>query len=396
MKRRSLATVAPLVLLVMAIGCGENTESPTAPQLEPALTAAATPALSFRQVSSGRGQTCGVTTDDLAYCWGYNASGELGIGSIGESSVAPLAVVGGRRFQSVSSGNGHTCAITTAGALFCWGNNFNGQLGDGTTTGRLRPTRVARGLRFRQVVAGDHHTCAVTTGDIAYCWGSNDYGQVGDATTTERWVPTKLAGARRFSKVSAGHLHSCGVTTDDLAYCWGFDGYGQLGDGSARLRRVRPTAVAGGLTFRQVNAGYFHTCGVTASHRAYCWGHNGPELGSVSGGTSDAQRTPRLVSGGLQFRAVTTSYYSTCGVTIGDRAYCWGDGALGNGSEGGSATPVPVSGGLQVRQVTTGYYNACAVTTDNAAYCWGGNSWGQLGDGTTEYRPTPVAVVGPM
>jgi alpha-tubulin suppressor-like RCC1 family protein len=232
--------------------------------------------------------------------------------------------------------------------------------------------------------------------DVAFCWGANDYGGIGDGTTIQRLLPTKPAGSRKWIAVSPGWWHTCGVTTDRRAYCWGFDGYGQLGDGVYHLRRLRPVAVVGGLTFTQVKAGYFHTCGITSDDRGYCWGHNGRELGSVATSNADQQETPRRMAGGLLFRALDASYYHTCGVTLGNVAYCWGDGALGNASVSQSTIPVRVAGGLQIGQVAVGFYHACGVTTDNRAYCWGGNGWGQVGDGTDEPRPTPVAVVGPM
>jgi alpha-tubulin suppressor-like RCC1 family protein len=128
--------------------------------------------------------------------------------------------------------------------------------------------------------------------------------------------------------------------------------------------------VVGGLSFRQIVAAW-HTCGVTTDNKAYCWGKNGWELGSVAAGDDANQTTPRLVSGGLAFRAVDAHARHTCGVTTGAEAYCWGV----EFQEGfpGSATPVEVPGGLQFRQVAAGTQIACGVTTDSRAYCWGGD-----------------------
>jgi alpha-tubulin suppressor-like RCC1 family protein len=190
-----LAPVLAPALLVALVGCREDAESPTAPEPPPALDITPAAALSFRQVSAGGTHSCGVTTDNRAYCWG----------------------VGG------------------------------GPLGDGTTTQRLTPVAVTGGLRFLHVSAGGSHTCGLTTENRAYCWGDNVFGQLGDNTTARRLTPVRVVGALRFQSVSTAvsSPHTCGVTTANLAYCWGRGLEGQLGNGERKLRKT-PTLVAGG------------------------------------------------------------------------------------------------------------------------------------------------------
>jgi alpha-tubulin suppressor-like RCC1 family protein len=164
--------------MVAALGCREDATSPTAPGADPALTTATAQALLFRQVSTGGGaHTCGVTTSNVAYCWGRNSDGQLGDGTtIGR--LTPVRVAGERRFRQVSAGDFHTSGVNPFDRAFGWGRNFAGQLGDGTTSDRLTPVRVVRGLRFRAVGLGSNHSCGVTTSDVAYCWGFNDVGQL--------------------------------------------------------------------------------------------------------------------------------------------------------------------------------------------------------------------------
>jgi len=165
-------------------------------------------------------------------------------------------------------------------------------------------------------------------------------------------VPAPVAGGLRFRKVAAGLWHTCGVTVDYLAYCWGWNNYGQLGDGTAE-RRLAPVAVVGGLQFKDVAVGTQHTCGVTLSDRSYCWGRN--DLGQLGIGTRDTRKRPVPVVGGLRFETVTTGFSErdsvsglhTCGLTTDEIAYCWGAnrfGQLGNPVQGFSAVPVRVSG----------------------------------------------------
>lgn len=146
------------------------------------------------------------------------------------------------------------------------------------------------------------------------------------------------------------------------------------------------------LSFRQLSGGRHHTCGVTTGDRAYCWGAN--VSGELGDGTGNSSRTPVAVAGGLSFRQVSTGHFHTCGVTTEDRAYCWGAnlGRLGDGGTSNSATPVAVVGGLRFREVSAGPAHTCGVTIDDQAYCWGSNGHSQLGDGTTIDRLAPVAV----
>ena len=148
----------------------------------------------LNQVSAGHyDNACGITATGAVYCWGFNAKGELGDGSTANRS-RPVLVRGGVNFAAVSSGTLHTCAVTTAGAAYCWGANSYGQLGDGTTTDGLTPVLVTGGLTFDAVSAGYDHTCAVTTTRITYCWGANGSGQLGDGTTIDRSTPTLVTG----------------------------------------------------------------------------------------------------------------------------------------------------------------------------------------------------------
>jgi alpha-tubulin suppressor-like RCC1 family protein len=399
---RRLARVLAPALLLAPLGCREDSEAPTAPLAEPTLTAAASTPLAFRQVSAGGEHTCGVTSDDLAYCWGYNQYGQLGIGNTEEGpelclslgcSTRPLAVVGGLRFRQVSAGEDHTCGVTTDYRAYCWGLTVNG----GST-----PVAVSGGLHFRQVSAGEVHTCGVTTENRAYCWGSyNGAGQLGNGTQSTDPQPTPVAvvGQLQFRQVSAGVEHTCAVTTDDRAYCWGSNSAGQIGDSTSASLRLRPTRVAGTRKWRQIDAGLAHTCAVTTSDRAFCWGNG--RAGQLGNGKAYLSFWPRAVSGGLSFTRVTAGVFHTCGETTTNRAYCWGAtsynnfGQLGDGTTTGHLTPVAVAGGLYFRQVSAGDYHTCGKTSTDVGYCWGYNAVGQLGDGTTTNRLRPRAVVGP-
>lgn len=402
-------TSIPLLLLALS-ACHDDVESPT--EAGPAQVAAAATALAFYQVSAGGIHSCGLTTNDRAYCWGYNETGRLGTGSetgpesclgaIGPfpCSTRPAPVSGSRSFRQISAGADHSCAVATDHRAFCWGINSFGTLGDGTRTDRMAPTLVRGGTRYYQVDAGLWHTCGVTYPErLVYCWGSNDFGQLGDGTLTQRLTPVPVLGNRRFRSVSAGNWHTCGVTTSNEAYCWGRDDVGQLGNDDLKARRTKPVLVAGGHPFRQLDAGASHNCAVTTENRAFCWGSGG-----LIGDGGDVNRfTPRAVAGGLSFTRVTAGGFHTCGETKTNRGYCWGSDTRGQLGDGGGSTealrPVPVAGGLTFAQLSAGDVHTCGKTPAAVAYCWGYGFFGQLGDGSSgseaESR-TPVAVAGPI
>lgn len=388
-------------------GC-RDAAAPTALEpTDPVLAAAAGTPLTFRQVTAGGDYSCGVTTDDRAYCWGMNNLGQLGNGST-ENTAIPVAVSGGLRFRQVEAGGGHACGVTTDDRAYCWGWNQEAQLGDGTRTDRHTPVPVAGGLRFRQIGAGQYHSCAVTTGDRPYCWGLNRQGQLGDGSGLVRQKrPVQVAIGRRFRTVSAGALHSCGVSTDNLGFCWGDGSSGQLGNGETFIR-LTPKRVSGGLSWREIVAGEgqrsagYHSCGVTTDNRAYCWGGNLD--GQLGDGTSATRLKPRAVAGGISFARVSAGADHTCGVSAAQVAHCWGYnyyGALGDGGPLGDAanvhrSPFPVAGGLSLAGVAAGRVHSCGVTTAGGAYCWGADNAGQLGDGTPDFASSsPVAVIGP-
>ncbi|HEV2085429.1 MAG TPA: hypothetical protein VGR09_10120 [Gemmatimonadales bacterium] len=398
------APVLALSMVVGALGCRED---PTAPagQEPGAVLATATAALAFYQVSAGSYEhTCGVTMDNRAYCWGQNSEGQLGDGTTTQR-LRPVAVAGTLRFHQISAGFSSTCGVTTDYRAYCWGVNDLGELGDGTTTQRLRPVPVVGGHRFRQVETSFEHACGVSYPDNrVYCWGWNSEGQLGNGTHTGPQTgyygpysatPVPVVGTLAFRQVSAGYYHTCGVTTDYRAFCWGLNNRGQVGDSSTAWRRVRPTRVAGMRQFRQLDADRDYTCAVTTGYRAFCWGY-GP-AGQLGNGKPGPSRWPKAVAGGLSFERVTAGAFHACGETTLNRAYCWGSQpGIGDGTDTSQPTPVAVFGGHSFSQVSAGGYHTCGRTPSAVAYCWGAGLQGQLGSGSATNSSTPVPVASPM
>jgi alpha-tubulin suppressor-like RCC1 family protein len=383
-------------LVGAVLGCREDAELPTGPA-EPTSSpsiALAAAALSFYQVDGGNTHTCGITTDNRAYCWGDNWAGQLGDGTTA-GHLTPRPVLGGLRFRQIRAGWGHTCAITTENTAYCWGANDWGQLGDGTGIQRRVPTPVAGNIQFLQIDTGTEHTCAVGYTDrLPYCWGSNHEGELGEGTRNPHFTPLAAAGRLRMREVHTGYWHTCGVTTSNVAYCWGRNREGAVGQSSAGANSLKPIRVSGGLQFRHMTTGWYHSCGVTTGDRVYCWGLG--TAGQIGDGTTSSRFAPRAVASSVLFTRVTGGGFFTCAESRANRAYCWGENGAGQGGNNSSTRklrPTAVAGGLAFAQVSAGYGHTCGKTTASKAYCWGWNPYGQVGDGTTtnRYSPVPVA-----
>ena len=392
--RAAACTLLPLLALVAA-GCGsESTPAgPSAGQPELAIT----PLPSFVQVSVGEAHTCAVTTGGLIYCWGWNSFGQLGDGTT-EERLMPVRVHGGTlRFRRVTAGDWHTCAETLEGKAYCWGDG-PGTLGGGYTADEHHtPTPVVGGHTFRLIESGSDHVCGITTSGQLYCWGANWSGQLGrppcpGPDTSICWTPVLVTGNLEFRTVSAGDGHTCGMTISSGAYCWGDNSLGQLGD-STTTSRFTPRPVYGGRKFKQVKAGSSHTCGLTMVDHVACWGWNA--AGQLGDGKTDRRLIPHAVGGGHLFQGLSAGHMDTCAVDLSGRAYCWGwnkYGQLGDGTNRSRSLPVAVHSGLKFKPLDTRFHT-CGVA-GGKVYCWGANDSGQLGDGTRVDRSLPAPVKG--
>jgi alpha-tubulin suppressor-like RCC1 family protein len=356
-------------------------------------------------LAAGYSHTCGLTRSGAAMCWGSNLSGQLGDGSTGNSTRTPVAVAGGRTFAAISAGQTHTCALTTAGRAYCWGDNTNGELGDGTTAPRATPTPVAEGLTFARVWAGRFATCALTAAGAAYCWGLSVASTVGGGTNSApaTLTPAPVAGGPTFATLGMGLGFTCGLTPAGATFCWGSSTRGQAGALAATV--PVPTAVAGAPAFVSLAVGGYHACGLTAAGVAYCWGWDlfgqlgagrppfaGTRLGDGTP-VDSGHPQPGAVLGGVAFASLDAGEMFTCGLTAAGAAYCWGynnAGQLGAGPVPHQPVPTPALGGLTFARIVLGGLHVCGFATGGALYCWGGGLWGETGLTGSRNVPTQV------
>jgi hypothetical protein len=317
---------------------------------------------SLEQLALGVGtHFCGIAADKSAKCWARGTLGQLGGGVEGDTGNPAVTVTGGIEWADIAVGRITTCGRSIAGKGYCWGHNQRGEVGSSSIAigaHTVTPSEIEGGLTFKAVVTGWLHACGVTTAGEAFCWGANNSGQlgIGAADSVNHRTPTPVSGGHVFAQLTAGSRYTCGLTTDGTAYCWGTNGAAQLGDGTLADRAV-PTLVAGGIKFARIVAssgfgegsfaarpttlqgGVGHTCALTASGTAYCWGWNGN--GELGDGTNVDRFTPTRVAGNLVFETLALGGAHTCGMQ-GDHVWCWGsnvNGQLGIGNTVSSATP---------------------------------------------------------
>lgn len=395
-----IAAIDPNTGLVNSGAGGEATITALSEGVSGTGTVVVSRGLILTAVGGGERHSCGLTEASLVFCWGRNLEGELGDSSTTDR-LNPVRVRGSTPFASLRVGARHNCALTTAGTAYCWGSNSAGRLGTGDTLSRSYPVPVSGGLVFAQISAGATQTCGLTTGGAAYCWGLNGSGQLGDNTQNNRLAPTLVAGGLTFASITAGGIHTCALTPAGAAYCWGSDGFGQVGDSVAGggIVRIVPTPVKGGHVFVKLSAGNSHTCGITAGGETYCWGANGSVIataGRLGDGTTTAQRVvPTLVVGGQTFTDIVAAGVLTCARTVAGEVNCWGTndtGQLGDGTFTSRTSPTPLSGGLTWDAFGAGNFHGCAIRDAGRTFCWGQNSQGAVGDGTVANRNVPVPV----
>jgi len=376
----------------------------------------------IKSASIGFYHMCVVASDNLPYCWGYGGYGGIGNNST-SSQFAPAAVsttgvLSGKTVSAITVGtNGnYTCTIASDNLAYCWGDNAYGQLGNSSTAQSNIPVQVnisgvLSGKTIKQISAGANHACAIASDSLAYCWGSDTYGRLGDNTTTQTSVPVAVYASGVLSSktilaISAGTYHTCAIASDNLAYCWGYNASGQLGNNSTTQSQV-PVAVdtsgvLSGKTIKSISVGNGHSCVVASDNKAYCWGSNSNgQLGNNSYSNSlvpVAVDTSGVLAGKTVTSIAASTQLHTCVTTSEYRAYCWGhdnDGRLGDLTTIQSPVPVAVStsgimSGKSIKTISDGYWHSCSITTDDQLYCWGNNLYGELGNKANSVFTVPI------
>lgn len=339
--------------------------------------------------------------------FGYNSDGQFGDGNANNFAFVPISIpltgaLAGKTIVSIESSGRHVLALTSEGKVFGWGYNFFGQVGDGGTDTRLAPVAISGGALAGKTVAaiavGGFHSVALTSDGEVLGWGDNGAGQIGDGSTTSRSRPTAVytAGAlngTRVTAIAAGSIHTLALTSDGRVYAWGGNGGGQLENWLFPVT-IDPGGVLSDKSVVAISAGGVRSLALSSEGKAYAWG-----------GAGAAAPVPVVTSGALKGKFLSDIAEGgnfSIGLASDGTVFTWGQnsfGELGNGSGvASSAVPVAVNmngalNGKRVLAVSAGFSHALVIASDGRAYGWGANAEGQLGYGETVFNTNaPVAV----
>jgi alpha-tubulin suppressor-like RCC1 family protein len=352
------------------------------------------PAKAQGTIACGLRHACAIRAGGKVYCWGDNASGQLGITGT-TSSARAVEVPGIVDARMVTAGNVHTCAMRATGGVLCWGGGAgpgDPRLGRGPSAAGIGEIP---GLTATAVSAGTTSTCAIEGGAVK-CWGWNDYGVLGNGTSSIGDTPvpvTNLVGATQAS-LGLSSSHACAVHgTAGAVVCWGQNWYGQLGDWSTVDSSV-PVDVKNLAGAGRVSAGANSTCAQLVTGQVECWGNN--SSGQIGLGTTTDSPLPTVISNMNNVTSVASGSSHRCALLANGSVSCWGNnasGQLGNPSATNLLQPTAVPGIGGVSALALGLAFTCARLADGPIRCWGLNDVGQLGNGTLASSSTPTIVV---
>jgi alpha-tubulin suppressor-like RCC1 family protein len=347
---------------------------------------------------SAGSNTCALDNTGAVKCWGTSWAGQLGNGTW-DRVTRPTPVTGmGKGVQAISQFGETICALTKTGGVKCWGLNNAGQAGDGTVQadmGALTPVDVV-GLQsgVTAVVSGRWHNCALLANRTARCWGANYIGQLGDGTTNDSSVPVAVKGVHNILALTAGSDHTCALLADRTVRCWGGNGDGQLGNGTF-VASLAPVPVQGLTGVVAMESSLWNTCAITTTGALKCWGSS--HTGQLGRGGYDPSNVPVDVPGmGSGVTSVSGGNDHFCAVKDGG-VWCWGNNDRAQSGTGMTEphllSPVPVNGlAANVNSVTAGSDHTCAIAAGRAK-CWGNNAGDGLGNGRKLLFAEPVTVL---
>src|SRR5579862_2590939 len=358
----------------------------------------------FSVVAGGSNFSLAMEANGTVWAWGDNAQGQFGDGitnqsllPLQQSACAGVSSVGGLSlFTSYLSANQQfAVAAKSDGTVWAWGDNTYGQLGDGTQINRNSPVEAAGVTGAINVSAGGYHSLAVTSSGTVWTWGYNGYGELGSGnTSTDRPTPLPINNFTGAVKAAGGSDHSLVLRSDGTVWGFGYNGYGQLGDGTT-TERTSPVQSIGLTGMTAIAAGQYHSLALRSDGTVWGWGYNG--YGQLGNGTTTTEQSAVQVPGLSNIVAIAAGLNHSLALRSDGTVWAWGYGGygqLGDGSTNTYYNIVNVSGLTDVIAIAAGSYQSLAVRSDGTVWAWGYNGDGELGNGSTTSSPIPVQVTG--
>jgi len=352
---------------------------------------------SWTSIGTGDSHTTAIATDGSLWTWGSNTFGQLGNFINQSLYTVPTKLPNSatpHSWAQISEGVSHTLAISNTGLLYGWGGNASGQLGDGTVVTRSSPVLISA-KSWSKVSAGYSHSVAIDSLGALYAWGDGAIGKLGDGTTVSKSLPVKI-GNSSWTSITASSTHTAAIDTTGALYTWGFNGSYQLGDNTT-VSKSSPVKI-GTSSWSSVSAGSLFTTGITSDGKLWAWGSNVQgQIGYLTGFANYSTPT-QIANSGSTYSwvqlATGDNGVQFAGITNTGALYTWGNntnGQLGDGTTVNKSTPVKI-GNSSWTSVAVGDLGTAAIDSTGALYTWGYNGYGQLGDGTTVNKSAPVKI----
>ena len=332
-------------------------------------------------------------SDGSLWAWGSNYHGQLGDGTTIDRH-SPIRIGSDTNWQSIQTVGSYSLATKSDGTLWAWGRNYNGQLGDGTTIDRHSPVQIGSENDWQSIAAGSGHSIAIKIDGTLWAWGANERGQLGDGTTTDRVIPVQVGSDKKWTQIEAGFSHAFAIKADGTLWKWGDNEYGQLGFEGASIVTypVQDTPYLN-WEWQAIAAGMSHSLAIKVDGSLWAWGGN--DFGQLGDGTTTTKKSPVQIRSDTNWQSIDVGETYSLAIKVDGSLWAWGDndyGQLGDGTTTQRSTPVQIGSDTNWQSIASGQNHSLAIKADGTLWAWGSNYHGQLGDGTTTQRNSPVQI----
>jgi gliding motility-associated-like protein len=324
------------------------------------------------------------------WAFGNNANGRLGDGSYTDKN-SPVQIGTDSTWAMVVAGGRHSLGLKANGTLWAWGWNIYGQLGDGSTTLKNSPVQIGTDNKWVSISAGQYHSIALKSDGTIWAWGNNAYGQLGDGTTTNRTSPIQIGTDTKWISISAGGSHCLGLKSNGTLWAWGYNGSGQLGDGSG-VDKSNPVQIGTDDKWVYIIGCYLHSFALKSD--GTLWGSGLNDDGELGDGTSNNTRTSFVRIGtDTKWIQVAGGEMHSLGLKSDGTLWAWGRndyGQIGDGTTTQKNSPLQIGSDNNWVSILAGWTHTLGLKSNGTLWVWGENNWGQLGDSTNTDRHSPV------
>jgi alpha-tubulin suppressor-like RCC1 family protein len=347
------------------------------------------------KIAAAGDQSFLLKSDGTLWAWGDNSGGRLG-DSTTTNKMSPVQIGAQKQWVSISTGTyptSYSLAIAADGTLWGWGANYHGRIGDGTTVDKSSPVQIGTGKDWTFIAVKCTHSLALKSDRTLWGWGQNNSGQLGDGTTVDKQAPVKIGTDKDWVSIALGVTHSLGLKANGTLWAWGSNTVGELGDGTIESR-YSPVQIGTGTNWVAIAAAYHHTFALKSDGTLWAWGQN--NYAQLGDGTTESKKAPIQIGIDKNWSSVVTYHYGlghTFALKSDGTLWAWGrnqNGQLGDGTTESKKTPIQIGTDKDWVSVAVGASHSIALKSNNTVWAWGSNNYGQLGDGTTVNKNTPV------